>query len=297
MTLNPKELDEVVRRHFERVTPAQFLENVRRFDSDEMAPDMAEYFEKAREAARAHREVTESDLRTRPLQAYLASALTGLGDEQRREVEHLSSIVGDVCRRHNIHLYEPIKSGTDPERYPELPATHVFAVNRRQVLSSDLLIVLANFPSFGGGEELEFARAALMPIVVIHHVNVRLSRMLIGLPAVIARVSYKTDDSLRKHLHKLLPEIEPVAAERRRLLSRYEAYSLGEHIRTRREARGLTREDIALRVPGLTAEALRQIEEEADHVANPSLIQLEQIAGALETTVEQLLGVGRNGHA
>src|SRR6476659_892442 len=45
-----------------------------------------------------------------PLTGYLASALTGLTDQQRQLIFHLSDAISQVCLRHGIDVYEPRKA-------------------------------------------------------------------------------------------------------------------------------------------------------------------------------------------
>jgi transcriptional regulator with XRE-family HTH domain len=64
---------------------------------------------------------------------------------------------------------------------------------------------------------------------------------------------------------------------------------LGNKIRTLRESLGLTREDVANSIPYLSVQTLQHIEDSVDSIANPSLIQLRQIATVLKTTVAELV--------
>ena len=98
--------------------------------------------------------------RVLPLNAYLASALTGLEPTQKSLINHLSDMVNVVCRSVDINLYEPRKK-TDPVHNAEVPNTDVFRIDKERVVASDLLIHLCHFPSAGSGEELSFAHDAL----------------------------------------------------------------------------------------------------------------------------------------
>ncbi len=101
-----------------------------------------------------------------PLTAYLASALTGLTDNERSLIFGLSNLFSEVCREHGIDLYEPRKR-TDPILHTTVSAQDVYSWDKHSVLQSDLLIHLCHKPSTGAGEELEFAHAALLPIILI----------------------------------------------------------------------------------------------------------------------------------
>src|SRR5437870_13121120 len=78
-----------------------------------------------------------------PLNAYLASALTGLSSVEKALIVHLSDITSMVCRAVDIDLYEPRKN-TDPVHHANVLDTDVFKIDRQRVVSSDLLIHLCH---------------------------------------------------------------------------------------------------------------------------------------------------------
>src|SRR2546426_6133471 len=81
------------------------------------------------------------------LRAYLASALTGLG-ESRDEVLRLQDRIERVCAEHGIEVYRPVKA-TDPLRHAQVAAADVYTIDRRELLGRDLLILMTHVPSFG----------------------------------------------------------------------------------------------------------------------------------------------------
>lgn len=226
-----------------------------------------------------------------PLNAYLASALTGLEGAERQLIFQLSDAVSLVCQDLGIELYEPRKK-TDPVHHPDVEDTEVFHVDRERVLRSDLLIYLAHYPSTGAGEELTFAYDAMLPIVVVGHNESRISRMVTGIPGTVVTVSYDEPEELRARLHETLLQLRPQLVQRKLAYSDYDVNIIGDRIRQLREAKGLTREDIVKvssdRHP-LSVEMLARLEQSNDKDANPSLLQLREIATALSTTVSDLV--------
>ncbi len=101
-----------------------------------------------------------------PLMAYVASALTGLSKEQEDQIFEVQDLISEVCSAHGITLYQP-RDRSHPTIHKELLPPTVWYLDHDSVLSSDLLILLAHEPSFGAGQELELARNALLPIIVI----------------------------------------------------------------------------------------------------------------------------------
>ena len=222
------------------------------------------------------------------LDAYLASALTGLSRDERSLVFQISDTVSEICRKHNINLYEPRKQ-TDPVHHADVQDSEVFKLDRERVLRSDLLIHLGHFPSTGAGEELDFAYNALVPIIILSRTGDRVSRMITGIPSLSIRVEYSEPEEMRARLEECLTQIYPLLQERKVAFSSYERNIVGDRIRFLRESLGLTREELTSVVPALTVDALRQMEESDDRTSNPSLLHLRQIATVLKTTVADLV--------
>jgi transcriptional regulator with XRE-family HTH domain len=223
-----------------------------------------------------------------PLNAYLASALTALTSEQRDHLIAVSEIVASVCEDLEIDLYEPRKV-TDPVDHSQVSSEDVFNMDRERVLSSDLVVHVADYASTGAGEELDFALAALIPIVLIAHGDTRVSRMVTGIPALKLMITYDNLAELNQVLRERLAEIRPILEERKLAFSDFDKNMVGHKVRISREEAGLTRQDVALQLGKLlTVERLRQIEESSDKVANPSLLELRRLAVVLKTTVADL---------
>lgn len=223
-----------------------------------------------------------------PLTGYLACALTGLKDAQRKVLFKLSDVVADICNRNGIDLYEPRKH-TDPVLHTSVSATDVYERDRGRVLASDVVVHLCNHPSTGAGEELEFARAALLPIILIYPHKMHVSRMILGIPSLVVEVPYVTVADLEERLLSALLTIKPLLEERKLAFSKYNMNVVGEKVRQIRQQLGLTREDIAGATRRIRVERLRKIEESTDISANPSLIELRELATLLKTTVADLV--------
>ena len=224
-----------------------------------------------------------------PLNAYLASALTGLSEDQREQLFAVSDVISAVCEDTDIVVYEPRKS-TDPIRHQHISAEEVFNRDRERVLGSDLIIHVADFASTGAGEELDFALAALIPIILVSKGDSVVSRMVLGIPALKLFVRYNTLDELRVELTQRLTEIRPILEERKLSFSEYDSNIVGNKVRILREEAQVTREQLALGSNGLlAAERLRAIEDNSDKVANPSLLELRALAALLKTTVADLV--------
>jgi transcriptional regulator with XRE-family HTH domain len=223
-----------------------------------------------------------------PLNAYLASALTGLTEDQRRIVFGISDLISDVCEKNGISLYQPRKK-TDPVLHAEVSPSEVYAWDKQTVLNSDLLIHLCHHPSTGAGEELEFAHAALLPILLVYPADLKVSRMVLGIPSLVIHVAYNNVEDLHTQLSDILFNFRPLLEERKLALARYDVNIVGEKVRELRERLGLTRSEFANSSKYVTEKILKNIEEKTDRDSNPSLIQLREIATVLKTTVSELI--------
>jgi transcriptional regulator with XRE-family HTH domain len=223
-----------------------------------------------------------------PLQAYLASALTGLSDNERDLIFGISDLISEVCGEKDIELYEPRKRA-DPVLHADVASQDVYAWDKQRVLSSDLLIHLCHKPSTGAGEELEFAHAALLPIILIYPSDLKVSRMVLGIPSLVIQVAYSNIENLHSQLQEVLFNFRPVFEARKLAFSRYDVNVVGEKVRELRTRLGLTRADIAKSAQHLAEDVIKNIEEKTDRESNPSLIQLREIATVLKTTVSELV--------
>jgi transcriptional regulator with XRE-family HTH domain len=167
-------------------------------------------------------------------------------------------------------------------------ATEVFHIDRERVISSDLLIHLAHFPSMGSGEELSFAYDALVPMVVIEHDNQSISRMITGIPSLKLEIRYQEPEDMREMLGIRLQEIRPILEQRKLAKSEFSENIVGNKIAELRLDATLSREQLASSI-GMTVDAIEHLEENVDIVSNPSLPQLRLIATSLKTTVAELV--------
>ena len=223
------------------------------------------------------------------LDAYLASALTGLGESERQHLFEVSAIVAEACREVSIDLYQPANA-TDPVNNPEVSAEDVFNIDRNRVLKSDLLVHVADFASTGAGEELDFALAALIPIVLVAHGDTKISRMVTGIPALKLIITYRNFDELRDELRNCLADIRPILEQRKLAFSKFDKNMVGQKVQATRQDSGLTKEDVASNSGDLlTVERIRAIEGSLDSVSNPSLLELRTLAAVLKTTVADLV--------
>ena len=283
--VKPEDVEGALNEHFEQINLDDFKERY-----DKSTGGNAVLQEWVQPAATTRDVIlTQMEAAPLPLNAYLASALTGLSDDEREHAFAVSDLATSVCEELGIEVYEPRKS-TDPVKHADVPSGEVFEKDRQRVLNSDLVIHIADYASTGAGEELDFALAALIPIVLISRGDSVVSRMVLGIPALKLHVTYNTLEELKVELRQRLSEIRPILEERKLSFSEFDNNIVGNKIRLLREQACLTREELASNLDGLiTAERLRAIEDSNDKVSNPSLLELRSLSALLKTTVADLV--------
>jgi len=234
----------------------------------------------------------QAALESRPLRAYLASALTGLDDVEREQIFAASDAIAAACSATRIELYQP-RASTDPVHHPEVADRVVYRTDRERVLASDLLLYLADRPSTGAGQELVFAHEAMIPIAVVAHQQARVSRMVTGMVSDQGwLLRYGEVNQLEERLAAFLAAQLPAIATARTARWRSDAVGFGTRLAELRRCRQLSRERLAGALPptaGVDAETLAGWEREPARLSNPSLLQLIALAEALEVDLGDLL--------
>jgi transcriptional regulator with XRE-family HTH domain len=222
-----------------------------------------------------------------PIKAYLASALTGLDEARRKEIFEAQDIIGELCKSKGIELYQP-RLSSDPLKHPGLSASLVYSIDRQRVLESDVLLVMTNEPSFGAGQELEFARNAILPIILLIPQGKTVSRMVSVIPSIICDVRYSGVEQLQRNLGETIDILMPILLQRRLEFAQYDAAVIGANIKRLREENRLTRESLAEEI-GVTLEEVVNLEESPDHLSNPALILLRKLSLVLHVSLPELV--------
>ena len=215
--------------------------------------------------------------------AYFASALTGLDSKQRENLEAHAALVREVCEAHHTFLYEP-SHYTDPVNNPDISPDDVYTIDRKQVSSSDVIILHADLPSFGAGQEIEIGTNAGIPVILVASKATRVSRMVRGCFAGRHLVTHETPDELKQELDRVLKTCFNDLS----LRTRAACIGLGERIARLRAERSVERSVLA-RAVGLAEHAIAAIESGPVEQVNPSVLTLTRIAAVLKTSVAYLV--------
>lgn len=88
----------------------------------------------------------------------------------------------------------------DPKAHANFSPPEVDRGERKQVCEkTSILIIVAIFPSWGGGIEVEMANSSGVPSLILCEEGKKLSRLLLGNPSVKTVIYYKgPEDALKK---------------------------------------------------------------------------------------------------
>ncbi|MCL5986917.1 MAG: hypothetical protein M1371_10220 [Actinobacteria bacterium] len=139
--------------------------------------------------------------------AYMSGALTGLTPDQERHVTELYDRVEKVCKLLDIVCYLPGRSVTTPSK--GIPHHKVWKIDYEKVVNSCLVIAYVGLPSIGVGCEIEMARTANVHVVLLceEECQDRVSRLVLGNPAVIDIVPFKNLDEMEEKLRLALADV------------------------------------------------------------------------------------------
>lgn len=267
---------------------------------------------------------------TRPHLGYLSSALTRVHEPDAVR-EQNRTIRSRLEEAFNVSVYLP-QENSDPNRQDSheavMSAEEVYLLDRWRVAESDFILLNANHPSFGVGQELEIAGAAGIPVIVYHRSEERVSRMLRGALNIFVPswqrppfpstgpVEYRDDEDLVARLESYLENL---------LQSRDSVVKVGEiserfsnTLRSARNLKGLDRATLAER-SGLTEAFVEFLEEGTSRTRqiaqkrndprrpverlssvrfiNPGLWVVEKLASALDVGLGALLEYDLGGEA
>jgi transcriptional regulator with XRE-family HTH domain len=226
-----------------------------------------------------------------PLHGYIATALTGLSSDAKEAISFASAKVAEVCKEFGIYVYQPRKA-TDPLANPNIKAEAVYHLDRKRVLGANLLIVLANYSSFGAGQEIEIATAAGTPTLLIRRADLgEISRMVTGsfLNLIDEVVTYSNPEDIERKLRRCLHDKIEVVRALTLPAARSTSNPLGARLVELREARGLSLAEAAIQV-GVSSRLLNSLEKHPVWYHNVGLHVLERVARVYGSTIGDLIG-------
>lgn len=227
---------------------------------------------------------------TVPLRAYFACALTNAAEAHRQRLDEFSEIFKRQAEPLGFSIYFPGEH-THPTGAPDLTAPEVYWIDRERVASADVLIIMADAPSFGVGQEAEIAANAGVPIVIFYSHGVRISRMLAGIAvSALETKSFGDNLELEEKVNEFFRDNRERLRSARRKIEREYHLDVGERVR---ELLGdgdiKTLAGELARRSNINEELLVSIVNRPEQISNVSLINLRRIARGLGVSPAKLV--------
>jgi hypothetical protein len=115
--------------------------------------------------------------------AYMSYALTGLEPNTYKELTDLAEeLCVEVFDKLGVLLYLP-HLWSAPGHHKDMTPEDVHILDRLRISQADFMVLCANQPSFGVGQEYEIAQAMGLQVIMFRRADPEISRMLRGAPA------------------------------------------------------------------------------------------------------------------
>lgn len=138
---------------------------------------------------------------------YMSGALTGLKEGDLEYANVLYDHVETLCQHLGIDCYLPGKSPTTPSK--GIPHHKVWKIDYEKVSGSSAVIAYVGLPSTGVGAEIEMARQAEVPIILLCEEDRQegVSRLVLGNPRIKDIIPFTTLDEMGAKLQPVLVEV------------------------------------------------------------------------------------------
>jgi hypothetical protein len=230
-----------------------------------------------------------------PLHGYVATALTGVPEDAREAIAFKSSSIAAVCKQFDIYVYQP-RMATDPLLHPDVEPEVVYARDRKRVISADLLILVADQPSLGVGQEVEIAGSFGVPTIIVRNENAKtkLSRMVTGsFLNLVGEVTFRTPEELTQKLRVLVGDSLDKIRSFKRSARPNISDKISAHLRAMRQEAAMSIEEAAINI-GTSPRLLRAIEERPLNFHNAGLHIIGRLLAAYGKTAAELFGASNN---
>lgn len=135
--------------------------------------------------------------------AYIAGSLTGLTDQTRADKHTLYEALGAVCEALGCRAVIPHRNNHENIK-PTSIHRNVYDWATQNVRDTELMIAEVSDPSLGVGGEIELAKQLGKPIVLLSHKGAKVSRFVLGNPAVVYHIEYETIEQACRMLAQVI---------------------------------------------------------------------------------------------
>ena len=136
---------------------------------------------------------------------YMSGALSALSEEDYSYVtSQIYERAEKVCNEADLRCYLPHKSTTTPTK--GMPHAKVWEIDYRRVVNSSAVIAYVGLPALGVGAEIEMARTANVPVILLFEIAKQegLSRLILGNPAVRYTIPFSEPEEIEEQLRTFL---------------------------------------------------------------------------------------------
>jgi transcriptional regulator with XRE-family HTH domain len=153
----------------------------------------------------------------------------------------------------------------------------VYYLDRKRVLDADLLIIIADYPSFGVGQEIEIASSFGTPTILVVRDGVTVSRMVKGgFLNLIDDITYTSPEDLERKLSKCLARNLDEIKSIKNTKTTASVSLVGGVLAQYRERLGYTQKDVAQSI-GISSHMVEAIENYPIHYHNSSYYVLAKL--------------------
>ena len=143
------------------------------------------------------------------MKIFFAGPLTNLPDPEKTKLFYTN--LGALARKYSHEPFWAFLAGTDPIKNPEVTPAEVYKRDTEQLTKSDLMIAYVGEASTGTGDEIEYANARNIPVIIMYEKGNKMSRMILGNPAVKKSIVFETEDQALKELEAYFVSVSPKA--------------------------------------------------------------------------------------
>ena len=132
---------------------------------------------------------------------YMSGALSALSpDEYLYVTTKVYEKVQSICQKIRLTCYLPHKSQTNPSR--GMPHAKVWEIDYKRVVNSGAVVAYVGMPSCGVGAEIEMARTANVPVILLFETKKQeeLSRLILGNPAIKYTIPFDKAEDIDNQL-------------------------------------------------------------------------------------------------
>lgn len=126
------------------------------------------------------------------MRIFFAGPLTDLANPDKTKAFYRQ--LEDVARACGCAYFWAFRHGTDPIANPGVTPRDVYERDIAQLEKSDVIVAYVGEPSTGTGLEIEHAHHKRIPVYLLYEKGKKISRMLLGCPAVKKELVF-TDES------------------------------------------------------------------------------------------------------